>query len=63
MVHETIKKMEHQGRSDINRYGATNDAEFFAVVTEYFFERPGEMKEHHPELFNMLSEMFRPQAG
>jgi len=57
-MHETIKEMKEHGRSDINLYGATNDAEFFAVVSEYFFERPGELKEHHPELFEMLEKMF-----
>ena len=45
-------------RSDINPYGATNEAEFFAVVSEYFFERPKLLKEKHPELYNLLSEIF-----
>lgn len=45
-------------RSDINPYGATNEAEFFAVVSEYFFERPKLLKEKHPELYQLLSEIF-----
>ncbi|HET9745698.1 MAG TPA: M90 family metallopeptidase [Chitinophagaceae bacterium] len=45
-------------RSDINTYGATNEAEFFAVVSEYFFERPKLLKEKHPELYALLSEIF-----
>lgn len=45
-------------RSDINDYGATNEAEFFAVVSEYFFERPKLLKEKHPELYKLLSEIF-----
>ena len=45
-------------RSDINPYGATNEAEFFAVVSEYFFERPRLLKEKHPELYQLLSEIF-----
>jgi Mlc titration factor MtfA (ptsG expression regulator) len=36
------------GTSDIDRYALTNEAEFFAVVTEYFFERPGVMQRKHP---------------
>jgi Mlc titration factor MtfA (ptsG expression regulator) len=48
--------------TDINPYGATNDAEFFAVVAEYFFERPEALQEHHPALFAMLSKMFHRQA-
>lgn len=62
-MHETIKEMKERGRSDINLYGATNDAEFFAVVSEYFFERPNELKESHPELFEMLEQMFHTQKN
>ena len=47
------------GKSEINPYAATNEAEFFAVVTEYFFERPEKMQEHHPELYELLSRTFR----
>jgi Mlc titration factor MtfA (ptsG expression regulator) len=59
-IHQTIKAMKDKGHSDINFYGATNDAEFFAVISEYFFERPKELKMHHPELYAMLEQMFRP---
>ena len=45
-------------RSDINPYGATNEAEFFAVVSEYFFERPKLLQEKHPDLYKILSEIF-----
>jgi hypothetical protein len=45
-------------RSDINAYGATNEAEFFAVVSEYFFERPKLLKEKHPDLYKLLAEIF-----
>ena len=44
------------GQSDIDPYAGTNEAEFFAVVNEYFFERPEKLREHHPELFGLLSE-------
>jgi len=57
-MHETIKEMQTHRKTDINPYGATNDAEFFAVVSEYFFERPRELKAKHPELYTMLDEMF-----
>ena len=60
LVHETIKEMKQKGHSDIDLYGATDDAEFFAVVSEYFFEKPDKLKEHHPELYNMLYQMFHP---
>ncbi len=62
-MHETITEMRTKGGSDINMYGATNDAEFFAVVSEYFFERPHQLQEHHPELFSLLQQMFHPQPS
>jgi Mlc titration factor MtfA (ptsG expression regulator) len=54
------RKMEEmrRGDSDLDPYGLTNEAEFFAVASEYFFERPGVMERKHPELFAMLSRVF-----
>ena len=40
-------------------YGATNPAEFFAIVTEAFFERPRTLRERHPELYAALGQFFR----
>jgi len=48
----------YEGESDINPYGATNTQEFFAVTTEYFFERPLLMKRKHPELHDILEKVF-----
>ncbi len=47
-----------KGDSDINIYGATNRAEFFAVVSEYFFERPDLFKEKHEDLYNLMKQIF-----
>lgn len=54
------RKMEEirEGRSDIDAYGATNDQEFFAVASEYFFERPSLLEKKHPELYALLEEVF-----
>jgi hypothetical protein len=49
----------NQGQSEIDAYAGLNLAEFFAVTSEYFFERPEELKEHHPELYEQLDKMFR----
>lgn len=59
-MHDTMRAMKEQHSPDINIYGATNEAEFFAVVTEYFFEKPEELKQRHPELFKLLQQMFLP---
>jgi Mlc titration factor MtfA (ptsG expression regulator) len=58
MIRQKINEI-HQNNSDINPYGATNEAEFLAVVSEYFFERPDLLQEKHPELYESLSKMFR----
>ncbi|MEO9482480.1 MAG: zinc-dependent peptidase [Ekhidna sp.] len=46
-------------RSDIDGYATTNHQEFFAVASEYFFEQPHLLKKKHPELYELLSEVFR----
>jgi Mlc titration factor MtfA (ptsG expression regulator) len=43
----------------LDSYGATNEAEFFAVVTEQFFDKPVEMKNHCAELYDVLQEFYR----
>ncbi len=45
-------------RSDIDDYATTNRQEFFAVASEYFFERPHLLKKKHPVLFQELSKIF-----
>ena len=46
------------GKSDIDSYALTNEAEFFAVTAEYFFERPGVMRRKHPALYTALERVF-----
>ncbi|MBC7417149.1 MAG: zinc-dependent peptidase [Pedobacter sp.] len=57
MMHEEIEKII-KNKSDINPYASVNEAEFFAVTSEYFFERPDKFKEHHPEMYALLSMIF-----
>ncbi|AWH75676.1 peptidase [Dokdonia sp. Dokd-P16] len=45
-------------KSDIRKYGGTSEIEFFAVASEYFFERPALFKRKHPELYKMLELCF-----
>lgn len=47
------------GQSNINDYAATSRQEFFAVVSEYFFERPEMLEKKHPELYRYLSEFYQ----
>jgi Mlc titration factor MtfA (ptsG expression regulator) len=48
-----------EGQSDINPYGGTNRAEFFSVVSEYFFERPKLLEKNHPGLYELLERIFK----
>jgi len=43
----------------LNPYGATNPAEFFAVLSETFFEQPGELAAQHPDLYRELCDFYR----
>ncbi len=58
MMHQEIQAI-HEGESDINDYGSTNQAEFFSVVSEYFFKQPRLLEKRHPELFALLEKVFR----
>lgn len=50
-----LQKEAQLGRRRVMKhYGATNPAEFFAVVTEHFFEQPKKVERRHPELFAEL---------
>lgn len=40
-------------------YGATSEAEFFAVATETFFEQPLEMQKLHPKLYDVLGAFYK----
>lgn len=57
MMHQEIQRIE-DNQSDINPYAITNEAEFFAVTSEYFFENPERMKDKHPALYDGLSKIF-----
>lgn len=57
---EKLRRATERGRrTDIDAYGATNAAEFFAVVTEAFFERPRSLHKKHPELYDELKTFYR----
>jgi Mlc titration factor MtfA (ptsG expression regulator) len=62
LVRKEMEKIR-RGDSDIDPYALTNEAEFFAVATEYFFEQPGTMERKHPELYERLSEVFHQKLA
>ncbi len=56
---ELVDKTQHGRKDTMDRYGATNPAEFFAVATETFFEKPKQLQEKHPALYEELKEYYR----
>jgi Mlc titration factor MtfA (ptsG expression regulator) len=48
----------HGNPKVLDAYGATDHAEFFAVATEAFFEKPRELCTRHPELYSVLSDYY-----
>ncbi len=63
---ETYKKLKNayeRGRylekyKLLGSYAATSEAEFFAVVSELFFEKPWALKKHFPDLYNELQTFY-----
>ncbi|MGA8016400.1 MAG: M90 family metallopeptidase [Candidatus Dormiibacterota bacterium] len=43
----------------LDPYGAVNPGEFFAVITEVFFDRPLAMEAEKPELYAVLRDFYR----
>jgi len=43
----------------LDAYGATSEAEFFAVATEEFFDRPLSLQRHSPDLYRVLGAYYR----
>jgi Mlc titration factor MtfA (ptsG expression regulator) len=60
MMDSTIRQMKNHG-SDIDMYGATSPVEFFAVISEYFFEQPALLKTNHPDLYEMLVRIYKTE--
>ena len=56
---QLVRDTAHHHRTLIDRYGATNPAEFFAVATETFFEKPRALQSKHPELYLQLQQFYR----
>ncbi len=55
-----LQQAAHRGEQTlIDHYGATDPAEFFAVVTEIFFTKPAEMALQHSTLFSELKKYYK----
>ena len=52
-------EQHHDDWDDMPAYAFTNEQEFFAVSTEYFFKAPRELAARHGQLYDMLRQTFR----
>ena len=57
--YQKLRKGNRRQRKALDDYGATNEAEFFAVATEVFFENPKLLAKKTPDLYRQLSQFYR----
>jgi MtfA peptidase len=59
IITDRLRKLRSRRYARVLRdYAATNEAEFFAVAVESFFERPQALRDKDPELYGMLCDYF-----
>jgi len=56
---ELRRRIEKGGKTVMDSYGGSDPAEFFAVATECFFEKPKQLCRRHPELYAALKGFYR----
>ena len=54
-----LQKVARHKPDVLDEYGATNPAEFFAVSTEAFFEKPRQLRKKHPDLYDTLKGYYK----
>jgi MtfA peptidase len=59
-----LRELSDAGREGVlDPYGSTDEAEFFAVVTEAFFDAPIELAAEYPALYEVLSAFYRQDTA
>ena len=60
----TLRRKSGQGKKTfLDPYGAENEAEFFAVATEFFFDNPMEMQRKHRVLYDVLAGFYQQDTA
>lgn len=58
--YEQLQRATVEGQESVlDKYGASDPAEFFAVATECFFEKPRQLCRKHPELYDELKRFYQ----
>ncbi|SOB78236.1 hypothetical protein SAMN04488490_4100 [Marinobacter sp. LV10R510-11A] len=55
--------LRHHRKSWLDPYGATKPAEFFAVLTETFYQQPQHLKDQQPAVYDLLCDFYRIDPG
>jgi len=67
VLHRHYARLLRFARKDrpasLDHYGAASKAEFFAVATETFFEKPQVLKRQEPELYDALCKVYRQDTA
>jgi MtfA peptidase len=56
---QLCQAVQQSQKTVIDAYGATDPAEFFAVATETFFEKPQALQRKHPVLYDLLQNYYQ----
>jgi Mlc titration factor MtfA (ptsG expression regulator) len=56
-------RIRRQLRTAIDAYALQSPGEFFAVVSELFFEKPRQLKREYPDLYDLLAQFYRQDPG
>ena len=59
VMSEALERLRLEPSTVIDPYGASDPAEFFAVATEAFFERPQALAAEAPAVYRELAELYR----
>ncbi len=60
----TLRRAAWHGQDSVmDGYGGENEAEFFAVATETFFEKPHQLLAEHPELYDVLRSYYQQDTA
>ncbi|PNK59610.1 zinc-dependent peptidase [Psychrobacter sp. FDAARGOS_221] len=61
IMEQGFAEFQYSAKAGIDDYGATSPAEFFAVLSEVFFERPQDLIDAYPDIYQLMVEFFQQQ--
>jgi len=58
IMSSAFEDFQKHPKDGLDRYGATNPAEFYAVLSEVFFETPDLLINAYPEIYELMTQFF-----